>query len=253
VTGGAGFIGSHVVEALLARGDEVTVVDDLSNGKQRTSPTGRGHVVRDIREGLAEVFRRARPELACHHRGAGRRARLGRPAEHDASVNVLGTIAVLEAARVRATPQKSSSARPAAPSTRVRRPCDGGLGAHGRSRLRVSKLRGGVPGAAYQPALRLASRLAALRERGTARAGPARRGGCGAISSADLAEESAADLRRRGFRPAHYVYAADVAQATLAAAGHRRRRSTSAPGIETIRRGAYEALPRVAGRRGPKR
>ena len=40
VTGGAGFIGSHVVEALLARGDEVTVVDNLTSGRRENVPEG---------------------------------------------------------------------------------------------------------------------------------------------------------------------------------------------------------------------
>ena len=69
VTGGAGFIGSHVVEALLARGDEVTVVDDLSNGKRENVPEGVRLVERDLREGVGEVFGEARPEV-CFHLGA---------------------------------------------------------------------------------------------------------------------------------------------------------------------------------------
>ena len=99
VTGGAGFIGSHVVEALLARGDEVTVVDDLSNGKRENVPEGARLVERDIRDGLGDVFDEARPEV-CFHLAAQVDVRVSveRP-EHDASVNVLGTIEVLEAAR----------------------------------------------------------------------------------------------------------------------------------------------------------
>src|SRR5262249_60936440 len=50
VTGGAGFIGSHVVEALLARGDEVLVVDDLSRGKRENVPEGARLEVVDVRE-----------------------------------------------------------------------------------------------------------------------------------------------------------------------------------------------------------
>jgi UDP-glucose 4-epimerase len=103
VTGGAGFIGSHVVEALLARGDEVTVVDDLSNGKVENLPAGTPLVERDVREGVGDVFADARPEV-CFHLGAQFDVRVSveRPT-HDASVNVLGTLQVLEAARAQET------------------------------------------------------------------------------------------------------------------------------------------------------
>jgi len=100
VTGGAGFIGSHVAEALLARGDDVTVVDDLSNGKRENVPDGARLVVADIRDGaLGPVFEKARPEVVFHLAAqVDVRVSVERPA-HDASVNVIGTVAVLEAAR----------------------------------------------------------------------------------------------------------------------------------------------------------
>ena len=99
VTGGAGFIGSHVVEALLARGDQVTVVDDLSNGKRENVPEGVPLVERDLREGLGEVFADARPEV-CFHLGAqvDVRVSVGDPVL-DARTNVLGSVNVLELAR----------------------------------------------------------------------------------------------------------------------------------------------------------
>jgi UDP-glucose 4-epimerase len=99
VTGGAGFIGSHVVEALLARGDEVVALDDLSNGKRENVPEGVRLVVADLREPLDELFDELRPEV-CFHLGAQVDVRVSveRPA-HDADVNVIGTISVLEAAR----------------------------------------------------------------------------------------------------------------------------------------------------------
>src|SRR5689334_14878838 len=95
VTGGAGFIGSHVVDALLGRGDEVLVLDDLSNGKRENVAGGARLDVVDVREPLdfegAEV---------CFHLAAQVDVRVAveRPA-YDAQVNVLGTVNVLEAAR----------------------------------------------------------------------------------------------------------------------------------------------------------
>ena len=56
VTGGAGFIGSHVVDALVARGDEVAVIDSLVHGKEENVASGAELHVRDIREPLDDIF-----------------------------------------------------------------------------------------------------------------------------------------------------------------------------------------------------
>lgn len=99
VTGGAGFIGSHLVDALLARGDEVHVVDDLSSGRRDQLPDGAGFSQLDIRDSLEPVFNEVRPEV-CFHLAAQIDVRFAtaNPRE-DARINVLGTINVLEAAR----------------------------------------------------------------------------------------------------------------------------------------------------------
>jgi UDP-glucose 4-epimerase len=101
VTGGAGFIGSHVADLLVARGDEVVVLDDLSHGKPENVNPGAELVVADIRDpdAMGEVFGEARPE-ACFHLAAQADVRVSvqRP-DFDADVNVIGTIRLLEAAR----------------------------------------------------------------------------------------------------------------------------------------------------------
>lgn len=99
VTGGAGFIGSHVADALIDRGDEVVVVDDLSSGKREQVPAEARLVEADLREPLVELFEDVRPD-ACFHLGAQIDLRVAseQPAE-DAEINVLGTVNVLEAAR----------------------------------------------------------------------------------------------------------------------------------------------------------
>ena len=99
VTGGAGFIGSHLADALVARGDDVVIVDDLSSGKREQVPAGAELVVRDIRSGLDDLFRDAGAEV-CFHLAAQMdvRVSVARP-DFDAEVNVLGTVRVLEAAR----------------------------------------------------------------------------------------------------------------------------------------------------------
>ena len=99
VTGGAGFIGSHVVEALLARGDEVHVVDDLSTGVRANVPSGATLHVHDIREPIDAIARAAAPRSIVHLAAqADVRVSVDEPAR-DAAVNVVGTVNVLEAAR----------------------------------------------------------------------------------------------------------------------------------------------------------
>jgi UDP-glucose 4-epimerase len=101
VTGGAGFIGSHVVDALVSRGDEVVVFDNLSSGRRENVSPGATLVVADIRDenAVGKTFADLRPE-ACLHLAAQADVRVSvtRPA-FDAEVNVLGTIRLLEAAR----------------------------------------------------------------------------------------------------------------------------------------------------------
>jgi UDP-glucose 4-epimerase len=105
VTGGAGFIGSHLVDALVARGDDVLVIDSLTTGKRERLSKVATLVVGDIRDGdvLGETFRDARPDV-CFHLAA--QADVRRSVEEpvfDGDVNVLGTVAVLEAARAHGT------------------------------------------------------------------------------------------------------------------------------------------------------
>jgi UDP-glucose 4-epimerase len=103
VTGGAGFVGSHVVDVLLARGDEVHVLDDLSKGtRDNVAPPAELHVA-DIRDPDA-VFDAVRPEAVFHLAAqADVRVSVERPAL-DADVNVLGTVRILEAARRHGAP-----------------------------------------------------------------------------------------------------------------------------------------------------
>jgi UDP-glucose 4-epimerase len=105
VTGGAGFIGSNVVDALLARGDEVTVIDDLSTGRRENldGALARGAelVEGDIRDAaaLADLLARLRPDAVFHLAAQiDVRRSIVDPAV-DARVNVEGTINLLEAAR----------------------------------------------------------------------------------------------------------------------------------------------------------
>ena len=101
VTGGAGFIGSHVVDALIERGHEVAVVDDLSTGKrEHVNPRARFYRL-DIRDaqGLEEVFAAERPEIVNHQAArANVRESLEKPVLY-AEVNVIGSLNLLELSR----------------------------------------------------------------------------------------------------------------------------------------------------------
>ena len=100
VTGGAGFIGSHVVDLYLERGFEVIVVDDLSTGREINLNPQATFYKLDIRsQELARVFERERPDFVNHH-AAQMDVRYS--VEHpifDADVNILGSLNLLECAR----------------------------------------------------------------------------------------------------------------------------------------------------------
>jgi UDP-glucose 4-epimerase len=103
VTGGAGFIGSNLVDALLARGDEVVIVDNLSTGREANLAQAQAAdlVKADITDGakLASIVKEAAPEAIFHLAAQiDVRKSVSDPAA-DARINVEGTINVLEAAR----------------------------------------------------------------------------------------------------------------------------------------------------------
>ena len=105
VTGGAGFIGSNLVDAVLARGDEVTVLDDLSTGRRvnlEGALAGGARLAEiDVRDGAAvgALLADARPELVFHLAAQIDVRRSVEDPFFDAAVNVGGTANVLEAAR----------------------------------------------------------------------------------------------------------------------------------------------------------
>lgn len=100
VTGGAGFIGSHLCERLVAEGHEVLVVDDLSHGKREQVPAGATLLVQDIAElATVELVERARPQVVFHLAAQMDVRRSMVDPGFDARVNVVGLLNVLEGAR----------------------------------------------------------------------------------------------------------------------------------------------------------
>jgi UDP-glucose 4-epimerase len=103
VTGGAGFIGSHIVDALIAKGHSPFVIDNLSSGRRQNLPNDVPLFEMDIRNGarLSDVFDEVRPDWVCHQAAQMSVSRSMREPVFDAEVNVIGLLNVFDqAARV---------------------------------------------------------------------------------------------------------------------------------------------------------
>jgi UDP-glucose 4-epimerase len=246
VTGGAGFIGSHVVDALVARGDEVSVVDSLVTGKKENVHERADLRVHDIREPLDELFDEIRPEAVFHLAAqADVRVSVERP-DYDAEVNVLGTIRVLEAARPHGAQVVFSStggaiygecARPA-PETSALEP----LSPYGTAKL------------AAEEYLRMSNRLHGTRHVSLRygnvygpRQDPHGEAGVVAIFLGALARGEQARIFGDGLQTRDYVYVGDVARATLSALGHDGGVFNVGTGEETSVVDLYELCRRTAG------
>jgi UDP-glucose 4-epimerase len=100
VTGGAGFIASHVSDAFLALGHDVAIVDNFASGKRENLPSGAAFHQVDIRDDkLRDVFLTEKPEVVVHHAAHIEVARSVREPAYDASINILGSLNLLECCR----------------------------------------------------------------------------------------------------------------------------------------------------------
>jgi UDP-glucose 4-epimerase len=102
VTGGAGFIGSHLVDAFVAAGNDVVVIDNLwaHGGGRRENLNDRASFVHmDIRdESVKRIFHELKPDIVCHHAAQHSVAIGARDPQFDANVNIVGMLNVLDAA-----------------------------------------------------------------------------------------------------------------------------------------------------------
>jgi UDP-glucose 4-epimerase len=246
VTGGAGFIGSHVVDALVAAWGEVHVLDDFSKGKRGNVPEGVHVHEGDIRSDAGRVFDEVRPEV-CFHLAAQADVRVSveRP-DFDADVNIVGTLHVLEAARNHGTKIVFSSTGGA-----IYGECEGPAREdHPRAPLApygVSKLAGEEYIAAYN---RLYGSAHVSLRYGNVygpRQDPKGEAGVVAIFMNRLREGEAPKIFGDGTQTRDYVYVGDVVAATLAAGVHAGGVLNVGTGAETSVLELYERIERVAG------
>jgi UDP-glucose 4-epimerase len=246
VTGGAGFIGSHLVDALVERGDDVHVLDNLATGSRQVVNASASFHDGDIRSEAAALFAEVRPELVFH---LAAQADVGTSVErpdYDADVNVVGTVRVLEAAR-------RSGARVVFSSTggAIYGECDGPasedaprrpLSPYGMAKLCAEEYLAGwnrLHGTGHV-ALRFANvygpRQAASLE-----------GGVVAIFLERLAAGDGATIFGDGEQTRDFVYVGDVVRALLAAAGQDGGVFNVGTGVETSVNELHAACRRAAG------
>jgi UDP-glucose 4-epimerase len=246
VTGGAGFIGSHVVDALVAQGAEVAVVDSLVHGSEENVAAGAELHVRDIREPLDDVFEAVRPEMVFHLAAqADVRVSVERPVE-DADVNVLGTVRILEGARKHGAQVVFASTggaiygeciEPAREDSECRP-----LSPYGTAKL------------AAEEYLRSYNRLYGTRHIALRygnvygpRQDPHGEAGVVAIFLGSLSRGEQAHIFGDGEQTRDYVYVGDVARATVSTIGHEGGVFNVGTGRETSVTELYELCARVAG------
>jgi UDP-glucose 4-epimerase len=246
VTGGAGFIGSHVTDALLARGDEVVVVDSLATGKRENVADAAELLVRDIREPLDDVFDEHRPGAVLHLAAqADVRVSVEHPVE-DAAVNVLGTVRVLEAA-ARHGAQVVFSSTGGAIYGECEEPATEDAPLRPVSPYGTAKLAG-------EEYLRAFNRLhgsahVALRFGNVygPRQDPHGEAGVVAIFLGSLFRSEAPRIFGDGAQTRDYVYVGDVARATLSALGQEGGVFNVGTGKETSVVELFELCKRVSG------
>ena len=241
VTGGAGFIGSNLVDALVARGDEVTVVDNLATGKRENVNEAARFLEQDIR-GLDDLDADVVFHLAAQ---ADVNTSVQRPA-YDAEVNVVGTVRVLEAARAAGAKVVFSSTggaiygdveRPA-PEETPRRP----VSPYGIAKLAAEEYLGGwnrIHGTRHV-VLRFANVYGPRQDSGL-------EGGVVAIFLERLAAGESTAIFGDGEQTRDFVYVGDVVDALLAAAGRDGGVFNVGTGEETSVNRLHELCRLVAG------
>jgi UDP-glucose 4-epimerase len=248
VTGGAGFIGSHLVDALATRGDDVVVLDNLSSGRRENVNGAAVLAEADVRDSGAvrHVFGEARPEV-CFHLAAQADVRVSveRP-DYDADVNVGGTINVLEAARASGATVVFASTGGA-----IYGECDGPAAEDAPRRplapYGASKLAGEEYVATWNRLYDESNVSLRLGNVYGPRQDPHGEAGVVAIFLGRIAEGQPLRVFGDGTQTRDYVFVADVVEATLAAAAHPGGVFNVGTGRETSVLDLVDACKRVTG------
>src|SRR5262245_41382098 len=256
VTGGAGFIGSHLVDGLIGRGDEVAVVDDLSTGRRANldDAVARGARLHDVdirdRSAMLEVMEAARPEIVFHLAAQiDVRKSIADPA-WDAGINVVGTINVLEASRLTGVARVVNTSTGGAmygevdlmptPETVPPRP----MSAYGQSKFCAEAYCGW-----YERLYGLSSVTLRYGNVYGPRQDPHGEAGVVAIFCGQLLEGGRPRIFGDGLQTRDYVYVGDIVEANFAAAAHREASGSynTGTGVESSVLGVVAALREAAG------
>ena len=254
LTGGAGFIGSHVADRLINGGHEVAIVDDLSTGKRENVSEGVKLYVRNVRSGCAEVFEEFRPRALCHQAAQMDVRRSVREPDFDADVNVLGTVRLLQnCVRYGVEKVVFASTGGAVYGQQQEFPAAEDHPQYPLSPYGVSKLAGerylhfyGVQYGLSYAALRYANVYGPRQD-------PHGEAGVVAIFSENLAAGRASTINGTGEQTRDYVYVGDVARSNvLALEGEGPPGAYNiGTGVETSVNELYERMCRLLGRNLP--
>jgi len=239
VTGGAGFIGSHLVDALLADGRRVVVVDDLSSGDSRRVASEATLEVVDItdRGALDAVLDAARPETVFHLAAQSSVTRSVADPERDCEINVRGTLNVLEGATRHGAPVVFTSTGGALYGDRAALPTGEDTLPAPISPYGASKWAGEAYVATWKESTGIPHAICRLGNVYGPRQSPHGEAGVVAIFSHHLWRGASPILFGFGKPTRDYVHVHDVAKAILAASGR--------AGVFNVSTGVETAVSRI--------
>jgi UDP-glucose 4-epimerase len=248
VTGGAGFIGSHLVDALLAEGYGVTVIDDLSSGEERRVAEGAQLHELDIvdRSAVTAVVEALQPQAVFHLAAQASVVVSVENPGRDCEVNVQGTLNVVDAANKRGVPVVFTSTGGALYGDEAPRPTGEGQIPQPLSPYGASKLAGESYVGTWSRAEGVPNAVCRLGNVYGPRQSPHGEAGVVSIFTHRLHTGQAPKLFGHGQPTRDYVYVGDVVSALLAAAG-KAGTFNIATGVETDVMTVWSELRKVAG------